>query len=348
MGMHVLSPEAVKKEIIECMKVNIAAYLVGNPGIGKSECVYQIGEEYHLEVIDLRMSQMAPEDLMGLPMRKDNKAFFAPFDIFPLEDTPLPPGKKGWILFLDELPAASKAVLAASYKIILDKMVGGYKLHPNVFIVAAGNKTTDNAIAKNMGTAMQSRICTLEIGVSMEDSLKHFHKIGMDNRIIGFIEFQPSKLHSFDPKHTDATFACPRTWEFASKFIKGKEFNQISLPLLAGVLSDGIAEEFYTFLQEYEQLPKFSQIEQSPETTFIPPEGSTKYALVTMLVDYSDEKTIDFIAKYVKRLPADFQVIYFRNVVRKDPQLKQHQAFQENMLDLTRLIYDDDDTSAAA
>ena len=348
MGMHVLSPEDAKKEIIECMKVGIAPYLVGNPGIGKSHCVYQIGEEYNLEVIDLRMSQMAPEDLMGLPMRKGNKAFFAPIERVPLEDTPLPPGEKGWILFLDELPSASQAVLAASYKIILDKMVGGHKLHPNVVIIAAGNKTTDKAIAKNMGTAMQSRICTLEIGVFMEPTLKHFHKIGMDSRIIGFIEFQPSKLHSFDPNHTDATFACPRTWEFASKLIRGKEFNQISLPLLAGVISDGVAEEFYTFLQEYEQLPKFTQIQQNPETTFIPAEGSTKYALVTMLVDYSDEKTIGSIVKYVKRLPADFQVIYFRNVVRKDPELKQHQAFTENMLDLTRLVYDDDDSSAAA
>ena len=52
MGMHVLSPEDAKKEIIECMKVGIAPYLVGNPGIGKSHCVYQIGEEYNLEGLD--------------------------------------------------------------------------------------------------------------------------------------------------------------------------------------------------------------------------------------------------------------------------------------------------------
>lgn len=348
MGMHVISPAQAKVEIIECMKAGITPYVVGSPGIGKSEVVYQIGDEYLLELIDLRMSQMAPEDLMGLPMRKDNKAFFAPFDIFPLEDTPLPPGKKGWILFLDELPSASPSVLAACYKIILDRMVGGQKLHPNCVVIAAGNKTTDKAIARNIGTALQSRVCTLEIGVFLKPTLKHFHKIGMDSRIVGFIEFQPSKLHAFDPNHTDVTFACPRTWEFASKLIRGKEFDQISLPLLAGTISDGVAEEFYTFLQEYEQLPKFTQIRQNPETTFIPPEGSTKFALVTMLVDYTDKDSIGTIVKYIKRLPPDFQVIYFRNVVRKDAQLKQHEAFQQNILDLTRFIYDDDDITQAA
>lgn len=348
MSMFTVSPEQAKTEIIECMKAGITPFLIGSPGIGKSESVYQVGDNYNLEVIDLRMSQMAPEDLMGLPMRKENKAFFAPFDMFPLEDTPLPPGKKGWILFLDELPSASPAVLTASYKIILDKMVGGYKLHPNVVVIAAGNKTTDKAIARSIGTALQSRVCTIEIDVNNEATLKHFHSIGTDPRIIGFLEFQPSKLHSFDPNHNDHTFACPRTWQFASKLIRGKEYKDISIVLLAGVLSDGVAEEFYTFLQEYERLPKYTQIKENPETIHIPPEGSTKYALVSMLVDYTDEDTITNIVKYIKRFPPDFQVIYFRNVVRKDPTLKQHEDFQKNILDLTRFIYDDDDTSAAA
>jgi len=348
MGMFAISPKQAKTEIIECMKAGITPFLIGSPGIGKSECVYQVGDNYNLEVIDLRMSQMAPEDLMGLPMRKENKAFFAPFNIFPLEDTPLPPGKKGWILFLDELPSASPSVLAASYKIILDKMVGGQKLHPNVVVIAAGNKSTDKAIARNIGTALQSRVCTIEIDVFNEPTLKHFHEIGTDPRIIGFLEFQPSKLHSFDPNHNDHTFACPRTWQFASKLIRGKEYKDISIVLLAGVLSDGVAEEFYTFLQEYERLPKYTQIKESPETTHIPAEGSTKYALVSMLVDYTNEETITNIVKYIKRLPPDFQVIYFRNVIRKDPALKQHEDFQKNILDLTRFIYDDDDTSAAA
>ena len=227
-------------------------------------------------------------------------------------------------------------------------MVGNYKLHPNVVVIAAGNKTTDKAIARNIGTALQSRVCTIEIDVDNESTLKHFHEIGTDPRIIGFIEFQPSKLHNFDPNHNDHTFACPRTWQFASKLIRNKEYKDISIVLLAGVLSDGVAEEFYTFLQEYERLPKYTQIKESPETTHIPAEGSTKYALVSMLVDYTDEDSITNIVKYIKRLPADFQVIYFRNVVRKDSALKQHDDFQKNILDLTRFIYDDDDTSAAA
>ena len=64
----------------------------------------------------------------GLPKFEDNKATFVPFDIFPLSDWKLPEGKEGWLLFLDEFNSASKAVQAASYKLILDRCIGGTRL----------------------------------------------------------------------------------------------------------------------------------------------------------------------------------------------------------------------------
>lgn len=343
MGMYDLSPTGIKKAIVECMKAGLVPYIEGSPGIGKSENVYQVAEQYKLELIDLRMSQLAPEDLMGLPMRDGKKAIFAPFDMFPLEDTPLPQGKRGWLLFMDELPSASKAVLAACYKIILDRMVGSYKLHPNVVIVTAGNKTTDKAIATSLGTALQSRVIHLGMEVSKDDFIAHARKVGMDPRILGFIEYQPSKLHHFDPNHHNKTFACPRTWEFVSKLIRGKELKDISLPLIAGAISDGVAVEFHTFLQEYGRLPSINRIIDSPQTTQVPEDGSTKYAAVSMMLDHVIEDNMEPIIKYVKRFPPEFQVIFFRGVIQKDPQLKQHEAFKSNILDLTRFLHDDDD-----
>ena len=41
------------------------------------------------------------------------RAAFAPFEMFPTKDTPLPQGKNGWVLLLDEMNSAAKAVQAA-------------------------------------------------------------------------------------------------------------------------------------------------------------------------------------------------------------------------------------------
>ncbi|MFR7882339.1 MAG: hypothetical protein ACLU5J_13335 [Christensenellales bacterium] len=89
----------------------------------KSSVDKQIAKEYNLKLIDLRLS-CDPTDLTGLPHFEGRKATFSPFDIFPTEYAPIPENKEGWLLFLDEFNSANKAVQAASYKLILDRMVG--------------------------------------------------------------------------------------------------------------------------------------------------------------------------------------------------------------------------------
>ena len=41
--------------------------LWGPPGVGKSQIVAQIGRRHQVPVIDIRLSQMEPSDLRGLP-----------------------------------------------------------------------------------------------------------------------------------------------------------------------------------------------------------------------------------------------------------------------------------------
>ena len=47
---------------------------------------------------------------------------------------------------MDEFNSALPSVQAACYKLVLDRMVGQHHLHKKCFIVACGNKETDNAI----------------------------------------------------------------------------------------------------------------------------------------------------------------------------------------------------------
>ncbi len=348
MSLFSITPSKTKAAIIECMLAGLVPLVTSSPGMGKSAIIAQIAEEHRLKVIDLRLSQCAPEDLMGLPMRLNNgKATFAPFEMFPTSDTSIPDGYVGWILFLDEFTTASKSVQAASYKIVLDKMVGQAKLHDNVYIVCAGNLMTDRAIVTQMSTAMQSRLVHIEMAVDHQEFVQYAVKTGMDSRILGFLEFQPGKLHAFQPDHQDKTFACPRTWEFASRLIKGKTFEQINLPLLAGTLSDGVAVEFHTFLSEYAQIPTFAAIEKDPETTDLPEQSSTSYAIVSMVLDRITVVNFEDVSKYVKRMAPELQAVYFRGVLNRYPELKRTPIFANNIEHLTRFLNDDEYNLAA-
>ncbi|MEH2320851.1 AAA family ATPase [Nostoc sp.] len=74
----------------------------GPPGIGKSSIVGQIAQEYDMDFVDVRLSQLAPTDLRGLPIAEDGISKWYPPEF-------LARGGKG-ILFLDELNIAPPAM----------------------------------------------------------------------------------------------------------------------------------------------------------------------------------------------------------------------------------------------
>ena len=49
-------------------RLKLSTMIWGPPGIGKSSIVAQVAAAYNLECIDLRLSQLAPTDLRGLPV----------------------------------------------------------------------------------------------------------------------------------------------------------------------------------------------------------------------------------------------------------------------------------------
>lgn len=353
MSQYDFSPSQLKKELIDVLPRRLVPFVQSAPGLGKSAIAAEIAEEFNLKLVDIRLSQCTPEDLMGLPMRVDDgtgapKASFVPFNMFPCEDTPLPEGKDGWLIFLDEFNSAPRGVLSAAYKVVYDGMVGMQKLHTNTLIMLAGNRDEDNAITTNIGTALQSRVVHYTMRPELKDFTNHAYKAGFDNRVMGFLEFQPNLLHDFDPDHHDHTFPCPRTWEFVSRYIKGKSFDDINVAGLAGIISDGAAVSFYAFLKEYNKLPTFSQIFNDPEKTKVPTESGTQFAVISMLIAKYDENNFVDVVKYVKRLSPEMQIVFFRGAFAKNKSIRKHPKFRESQKHLTEFIYDDDDDSLAA
>ena len=64
------TPEALASslEAIISNDVKLSLMIWGPPGVGKSSIVAQCASENALDLIDLRLSQLAPTDLRGLPV----------------------------------------------------------------------------------------------------------------------------------------------------------------------------------------------------------------------------------------------------------------------------------------
>ena len=100
-----LTLKDVKPFVIRTLQAGICPMLWSSPGCGKSSLYKQIANEYNLELIDIRLTSIDPTDLNGFGTIQNGIAKYIPFDTFPLESTPLPKGKDGWLIVLNIRPS---------------------------------------------------------------------------------------------------------------------------------------------------------------------------------------------------------------------------------------------------
>ena len=321
-----------KTIMVEAMKAKLVPMMVGSPAVGKSSIVKSIAEDFNLELIDLRLSQCDPTDLLGFPHvdKEAGKATYVPMSTFPIEGDVAPSGKRGWLLFLDEFNSADRAVQKAAYKLTLDRMVGEYKIHDDVAILCAGNLATDNAIVEEMSTALQSRLIHLELVVDSKQWLDWASLNNIDHRICAYINFKPTNLYKFSANHDNKTYASPRTWEFASRLLQNMGITHpLLLEILSGTISEGVAREFLGFIRIYENLPSIVELIANGGDIPVPQEKSVLYALTGSIGANADENTIAPLMKFINRIPIEFQVVTMRDLVRRKPELIKHIAVED-------------------
>lgn len=310
--------------------------LWGSPGVGKSDVVRQIAKNRNIEMIDLRLSQLDPVDLRGVPS-VDTKRHLTSWNAPDF----LPTGGEG-ILFLDEINSAAQATQAAAYQLVLDRRLGDYVVPPGWAIVAAGNRTTDRAIVNQMSTALKNRFTHLNYEVNNDDWCEWALRSNIEVAVLGFIRFRPMMLNEFEQRNSskeelariqklkDAqAFATPRSWEFMSKVVAQQPSPDIEYELYSGIVGEGCATEFMGYLKYYRNLPNLDALLMNPGAAKVPEEPATLYALATGLATKATPDNMERVVKYTLRMPPEFQVLLIKDAVVRDNSLTQTKAFNE-------------------
>ncbi|MCL1999667.1 MAG: MoxR family ATPase, partial [Turicibacter sp.] len=186
-------------------------FIWGAPGIGKSSIVEQFAASLDLPCVSLLGSQLAPEDIIGVPQIVDGKSIFCPPRII-ARNAP-------YCLFLDELNACSHEVQKAFYSLIHDRRIGEYSLPDGSIIIGAGNRAQDNAIVKPMSSALINRMFHVEMKASAAEWLNWAAANGIHHYIIEYISIRPDHLWKQPPK-TEEPFSTPRSWHILSDAIR--------------------------------------------------------------------------------------------------------------------------------
>ena len=218
-------------------------FVWGAPGIGKSSLVRDFAASLGLDCVTLVGTQLAAEDLIGVPELRDGRSRFAPPESI-ARDEP-------YCLFLDELNASSSDVQKAFYSLILDRRIGAYELPAGSIVIGAGNRATDNALARPMASALVNRLVHVHLRASVDDWLGWAAGAGIHPWITGYLTERPDQLWVAPPK-VEEVFSTPRSWHMLSDALRsyGDGIGEETLRLLAaGTLSPTHASGFCGYVK---------------------------------------------------------------------------------------------------
>jgi len=270
--MLTLTVSEAAKTLNQIVKREIKTSLMmwGAPGIGKSSIVNDVAKSGGMEVIDVRLSQLAPTDLRGLPYVKEDTAHFAPPSFLPQSGS--------GILFLDEINLAPPAIQNVAMQLVLDRRVGDYVVPDNWFIFSAGNRVEDRAAVNQMPAPLTNRFLHFTVECDLNSWKAYALVKGVREEIISFLNYRPNLLHNFNKN--SIAWPSPRTWDFASELLDAG----ISVDAAVG---EGAAGEFNSFVRLYAKLPDIEKILEGDSGIKAPKEPSLMYAICGSLVSRS-------------------------------------------------------------
>jgi MoxR-like ATPase len=254
-------------------ELKLSLMIWGPPGIGKSSIVWQTAEGHQLAFIDLRLSQLAPTDLRGLPVAEGGISRWYPPEFLPREGA--------GILFLDEINLAPPAMQGMAQQLILDRRVGSYVVPPGWFIWAAGNRKEDWAAVYDMPAPLANRFLHLEVEPDMESFKRYALANQVHEQVVAFLAFRPGLLHKIDPQQ--AAWPSPRSWVMASELLKA-ELDPTP------AIGKGTAAELKAFMALYGQIPDLALILSGRGQAIpFPDEPSLRYAVTIALTTRATE-----------------------------------------------------------
>lgn len=191
-SLHPLTPSQLSEFLLHVATVR-PVFIWGAPGIGKSALVQQFAESVGLDCVSLLGSQLAPEDLIGVPQIEGGVSRFCP-----------------------------PAMIARRepYCLIHERRIGEYHLPAGSIVIGAGNRAQDSAIVRPMSSALINRMVHVQLRVSASEWLAWAQAEGLHPLVIEYLQQRPDHLWSPPPKHEEP-FSSPRAWHMLSEALQG-------------------------------------------------------------------------------------------------------------------------------
>jgi len=294
--------------------------LWGPPGVGKSTVVREVCAAKGIGFVDVRLAQREPIDLRGLPVpNKDGNGV----DWLVSSEWPRDPASRGVILF-DELTAADRTLQVAAYELILDRRLGTlYEVPPGWFLMGAGNRAGDRAVAGTMSSALANRFCHLEIAPDLADWMVWARARGVHPHVLGLLQFTPSLFLQLDDVELQRGWPSPRSWERVGIVLDSEQRlgDRGLRRMVEGLVGPGAARALFSFRDSAKELPDVPGMLEGSDAFKVPRRSDLKCALCASVAFHMWRVTrrahaLQRLFSILDALEDDFATLLLHDVMR--------------------------------
>ena len=177
------------------MREELVPCFIGDPGIGKTQGIYEFAKEKGAKVVTFILSNTVPSEVSGIRMPdKDTKKL----EVF--DDSRMASLEDGDILFFDEILQAPPMLWAACLTLIQDRIMASGRRLPDVFIVAASNPVVSPSI---IPASIRDRFQFIELewdAGNWKRWMLRKHGLKVSNNLFGLIKGDSDAYNILTPR----------------------------------------------------------------------------------------------------------------------------------------------------
>jgi len=331
---------------------NVRFFLRGEPGIGKSSILSELGlllPDYNIAYLDIPTMDLGD---IAMPVVNKEKMVteFAPNARFKLQE-----GKPVAIM-LDEFSKGVDPVKNMLHPLIEIKnpRLGDIPLPDGSIVFLTGNLSSDG-VGDNMKAHSLNRLTTLTIRKPNADEWLEWatKKETISSVVMAWVNQFPHALASYtdgdqddnpyiyNPRVVQGAYVSPRSLERASQLVLNRDKVDVEslIVALSGTIGESAARDMQAFIDYKDQLPSWESIVSNPLEAKVPESAGACAVLVFGAIQNVEKETLPAFMTYLKRFEPEWQACFVVNLAKNFA--KQTMAFSS--ADFAAWVRDNED-----
>ena len=246
------------------------------------------------------------------------------------------------ILMIDEFGKANPSVKNAMLRLMLERKIGSYSLHPDSIVFATTNKGSEG-VGDMLPPHARNRMTVIQVRKTDHmDWIEWGINNGIDATLLGWVKDNPQLMASFEdvkdpdenpyifhPQQQRAAFVTPRSLHKASDILKQREAfdDQTLTAALMGTIGDRGAMDLMSFVKLADQLPSLQSVKDDPKNAKVPDSAAAICMVVYRTLAALEKDWLNAWMDYLPRLDTEAQAL-FANGVRAPKYSKQAMVMQ--------------------